>query len=368
MASWTGDVVGGLDALASLERPWRELAERAAARPFQSFAWHAAWLATLGAASGHRPHLAVLREGERLLGVLPLARRSHRGLRLLEWSGHGMTDYNDVLLDPEIDAGAALPALWRTALARGADIARLTHLPPGSPVDAFLTARSVRTTPGETTWAVPLAGVDADAWLAGLSAGLRRNFHRYTRKLEEAGVSLWVWSPAEPAAPFLEALVAQKRSWFREAGQSSFLDGPAGPAFLRAAAEGMAGRGGLHLAALRAGDRFVACMLSFVGHRTLYAYTVSRDQAWNRFGPGQILFMQLIRWCCENGFDRADLLGGDQDFKPRLGCRPTLLRCHLLPCSLAGWAALAAWRAAGAWTGRAPMAAKASGPVVPGQG
>jgi CelD/BcsL family acetyltransferase involved in cellulose biosynthesis len=56
----------------------------------------------------------------------------------------------------------------------------------------------------------------------------------------------------------------------------------------------MAAQDALHLAALRAGDQFVACMLSFVGNGTLYAYTVSRDEAWNRFSPGQILFMKLI--------------------------------------------------------------------------
>jgi CelD/BcsL family acetyltransferase involved in cellulose biosynthesis len=212
MMDWTDDVLDSLDVLGTLEQLWRELGERACARPFQRFGWHAAWLSTLAVASGCRPHLALLRRGERLLGVLPLARRFHRGLRLLEWSGHGMTDYNDALLDPEIDKEAALAALWRAALAYGADIARLTHVPPGAACDAFLAARSVRTVAGETSWAVSLAGVDSDAWLASLSPGSRRNFHRYTRKLEEAGVGFWVWSPTEPIAPFLEALVAQKRA------------------------------------------------------------------------------------------------------------------------------------------------------------
>lgn len=108
----------------------------------------------------------------------------------------------------------------------------------------------------------------------------------------------------------------------------------------------MAAQGALHLAAMRAGDQFVACMLSFAGEGTLYAYMVSRDRAWDRLSPGQTLFAQLIRWCGDNGFSEVDLLCGDQAFKQRLGARPVILRNHLLPCSPLGRVALAAWKVA----------------------
>jgi CelD/BcsL family acetyltransferase involved in cellulose biosynthesis len=255
-----------------------------------------------------------------------------------------MTDYNAAILAPDLDPPAAHAALWRAAVAGGAELARRTHVVPGSPTDRFLAARGGHAAPGETSWAVDLDGTDGGSWIAGLSVGLRRNFQRYTRKLEGEGVGFWVWSPGEPIGPFLEALVAQKRAWFHRTGQRSFLDGPAGPAFLEDAAARMVARRALHLSALRLGDRFVACMLSFRGRRTLYAYTVSRDEAWNQFGPGQLLFMHLIRWCADQGIARVDLLGGDHDFKPCLGCRPTRLHNHVLPCSPVGRAALAVRR------------------------
>jgi CelD/BcsL family acetyltransferase involved in cellulose biosynthesis len=45
-------------AFRALAGPWRDLAARARARPFQEFGWHAAWLSTLGE---RRRHARVLR-------------------------------------------------------------------------------------------------------------------------------------------------------------------------------------------------------------------------------------------------------------------------------------------------------------------
>src|SRR5690349_18876633 len=101
------EIVDSAGAFLALAAPWRELAGRARVRPFQEHGWHAAWLATLGAAEGWQPHAAVLRDGGggRLLGVLPLVRRRQRGgLRVLKWSGTGVIDYCDAILDPAVPA------------------------------------------------------------------------------------------------------------------------------------------------------------------------------------------------------------------------------------------------------------------------
>lgn len=347
MTSPTTLVVDSLDALDRWEQPWRELADRVHARPFQRFGWHAAWLSTLGRASGYRPRVALLCHGSRLVGLLPLAQRVQHGLRILEWSGHGATDYNDALLDPDIDPSSALSTLTRAAFARGGDVARLTHVPPDSPCDRFLASRSVHIVAGETTWVVSLPRAGGKAWLASRSAKLRANYNRSLRKLAESGVTFHVWSPPEPIAPFLDVLLAQKRAWFAEAGVSTFFDKPAGPAFIHAAAEKLAAEGALHLAALRTADgRLVACTLNLLGRGTLYGYTVSRDPAWNRFSPGQALIVRLIEWCCDHGIERVDLLGGDQELKLRLGCQPVSLRNHMVPCSVVGRGVLGAWRLA----------------------
>ena len=62
------------------------LAERARA-PVQSFDSHAASLATLGVAAGYRPHADLLRQGERLIGVLPLGGVSSAACA--SWNGAG---------------------------------------------------------------------------------------------------------------------------------------------------------------------------------------------------------------------------------------------------------------------------------------
>lgn len=362
LQDWTCAVIGSLEELGRSERSWHELADRARARPFQGYDWHVAWLATLGAAAGYLPRIVLLHQGGRLVGVLPLAWRRRLGLGILDWSGHGVTDYNEALLDPAVDAPVALAALWRAAAGgRGLHVARLTHLPPDSLTTAFFAPRAARTMAGESTWTLSLPQDGRTAWLARMPAKLRTNHRRCLRRLDEIDARFCEWSPGEPTAPYLDALVAQKRAWSRAMGVPTILDQAAGEAFVRAVAERLAARDALHLAGLRIGDRFIACMLNFVSHGTLYGYTVTRDQAWNHLGPGRTLILDLIGNCCERRLAQIDLLGGDQEFKQRFGFQPTQL-CNLtLSCGPIGRAVLAARRVIEATGGQGLLTRLAAG-------
>ena len=345
LEDWTCAVIGSLQELSGCERSWHELEDRAHARPFQGFDWHVAWLTTLGAAAGYRPRIVLLRRGGRLVGVLPMAWRRRLGLGILDWSGHGVTDYNEALLDPELDAQAALAALWQAAAGGyGIDVARLTHLPPDSPGMAFFAPRAARAAAGESTWTLSLPQGGRAAWLAQLPSKLRANHLRCLRRLAEVDARFRVWSPGEPMAPYLDALTEQKRAWSATTGVTTILDRAAGEAFVRTAAERLAARHALHLAGLWVGGRFIACTLNFVQHGTLYGYMVARDQTWNRVSPGQSLVLDLIGSCCDRQLARVDLLGGDQEFKQRFGFQPTQSRNLTLSCGPVGRAALAARR------------------------
>jgi CelD/BcsL family acetyltransferase involved in cellulose biosynthesis len=143
----------------------------------------------------------------------------------------------------------------------------------------------------------------------------------------------------------IDALIEQKLAWAKALRDTSYLDSPAAAAFIRVVAGSFAERGMLHLAALRAGDRFVACTLGYARDGTLYGSIVSRDPAWDGYSPGQLLMARLAMWCCDHGIARFDMLCNDYGYKSRLGCEPSPLLTYGLPRSLRGRAALAAWQA-----------------------
>ena len=82
--------------------------------------------------------------------------------------------------------------------------------------------------------AIAICGEAGRAWLARLPAKLRTNHRRCLRRLDEIDARFCEWSPGEPMAPYLDALVAQKRAWSRATGVATILDQTAGAAFVRA--------------------------------------------------------------------------------------------------------------------------------------
>src|SRR3954466_5911083 len=103
--------------LARLEADWRRLhAVQPHATPFMSAGWATTWWPHYG--SGARMHVVVVRDGGRVVGIVPLVRRRRGPLRLLEAFGMEPGDYWDLLVEPERGAevaGAAMQALREQA-------------------------------------------------------------------------------------------------------------------------------------------------------------------------------------------------------------------------------------------------------------
>jgi CelD/BcsL family acetyltransferase involved in cellulose biosynthesis len=336
------------DDVLALGPAWRELAERAKARPFQDHAWCASWQGTHGAARGRRPCVAILRSGRRLLAVLPLARGRYGGLRVLEWMGAKPSDYCDALVDPSIEPRAALRRLWREVARRGFDLAHLARVPADATCWALLEGLGGWATEGEYVSEVPITWPDGRAWLRGLSKPSRELIGRRLRRLASAGVTFRVGAAAGDRAELVETVLRHKVAMVEAAGTPGFLTEPGGPEFVRAMAAAMAGRGLLHLSALRSDEAVAAAHLGFLHEGTLYYYMPAFDPAWAKHGPGHLLLASLVMWCCDNGVRRLDLLSGDEPYKRRF--RPRVMpptRSVLVPGSVLGRAALTGYRLLG---------------------
>ncbi len=142
MSPLTVDVMRGVDAFASLRSEWEALFDAVpSASPFLSYAWMAAWQATVG--EGGRPLILCARDGARLVGLLALSERRSapmgKSVRRVCFMGERVVaaDGLDVLALPGCARPAVVAILTRLA-AEPIDLLRLDGLPADSPMLSLL--------------------------------------------------------------------------------------------------------------------------------------------------------------------------------------------------------------------------------------
>jgi CelD/BcsL family acetyltransferase involved in cellulose biosynthesis len=332
------------DELGSLAAPWRDLAARARAIPFQWYEWHEAWLSTMANAAHCTPHIAVLRDGDRQLAIMPLAIRRTRQLRLLEWSAADVTDYCDALVDPEIDKEEAVSALWKFIKQSGGyDLARLGNMRHDANAASLLNGNLAQFAE-RSRYSLPISWRTSSQWLKAQSSKTRQDIGRRMRRLHDDDVTFRLCAAIDPWEPTLEALIEQKRAIHLEKGYTSILDKPGGADFLRKITGVLHDKRVLKLASLRNRSRYTACHLGFSIDNVFYSYLMSYDPALPDNSPGQTLLAQVVMWCCDTRAKEIDFLTGGDDHKTQLGCNQHQVHGLLEARTLLGEAALVAYR------------------------
>jgi len=330
---------------AGLEGPWRALDAQRNVRPFQEFAWIAAWIRTIGQTGRWRLKIVTLWQEGRLVAALPLCVRRYKGLRILEWTAARVSDYCDALIDQHMDPESALRDLWN-ALARsgGFDLARLSHVRTDTTLFGALAALDPWTETFEDAGGVPIAWSSGAEWLRGQSAGMRDRVKYNARRMLKAGFDVKLCESPDASARIIDTLVAQKRPWLAARGLSSFIDEPGGVAFLQSVVAAAAARGQLHLTTVENADRIAACDLAFVREGIIYSYIASFDPEYHKYSFGRVLTDSLLMWACDNGMRRLDLLLGAYDYKTEYNCTLEPVRTLVIPRGIAGRAALLFYR------------------------
>ncbi len=289
------DTSGAVDALA---QEWAEL-ERATpeATGFQSFRWCRIWLDC--ARSGEEPRVVCVREGERLVMLLPLQVERRLGFSIVRWMGQPMTQYGDALALPgegRTDWRAAAFAEMRRW--RDVDLVALTQLRG----DGVLASAAVQ---GEKF----SAPEKLSAPYVDLRAGGRRRHKSVERRakwLETIGpVSLE--APRTPAEreELAERALSLKRAWLRDKRAfSAGLSNPASEAFIAAAAR----EGVLRVHALRVGEEIAALDVGFVGGGAYRSLLGCYDIRFAEGAPGQSLTGRVIGECAAEGLLAYDFL------------------------------------------------------------
>ena len=324
--------------LGPLEAEWGVLCDEArAGNVFLSPEWLVPWWKHFG--SGREICAIALRDGDRMIGFLPLFREKVRagGLAItrIAFLGDGATgcDYLVVLATPgrEVEVReAALSALGQIEW----DLCDLDGLWRESPTALLLAQRFPSVRPVAAN-AAGLAGADTavvrDArlrfvcphipldgtwqeFLAGL--GRRENLRRREKWLfRQPGVSIEVARTEAEGARAVETFLELHRARWSVEGGSDGLPDERHENFHREAVQRLARRGWLRLYTLQAARRPVASVYGIVRGSTFLYYQSGYDPAWAQKSVGLVLLARTVEDAFVEKLEDFDFLRGNESYK-----------------------------------------------------
>jgi CelD/BcsL family acetyltransferase involved in cellulose biosynthesis len=294
--------------------------------------WQLPWWKHFGA--GRELRVVALREGPRLVGLLPLFRERVRlggiSARRLAFLGDGAAgcDYLDVLAAPgredEVQAEAlrALLALdWDACELDGllresaTALALVQRFPPGR-LTAFAEQGGAVRREAQLRFVCPYIPLDGsyEEYLA--TFGRRENLRRREKWLaRQPGFEIACARTPEEAAPALEAFFRLHRARWAAEGGSDGLAGERFEEFHRDAVAELARAGMLRLYTLSCARRPVASVYGVVQRNRFLYYQSGYDPLWASRSVGLVLLARTVKDAFAEGLGEFDFLRGNEAYK-----------------------------------------------------
>ena len=301
--------------------------------PFQDFRWLDAWY---GAVRNVEPLIAYITDAPSAeqVALLPLVRRTHRGLRVVEFADLDLTDYNAPLLGPAAPCDAARARLlWRELVAAlkrvpgGADLVRLRKLPlelDGWPNPlALLAGTGGCAVNGNVVTIVN----DFETWRSALKKSVRKQLDRSWRTFASyPQASFRVVRDEASVRTILAAMEIQQKARMRHLGQNFVPDEEAYTAFYRSLVADNIGSGYAVLSALTVGEEVVATLLGIrTGTRYVMVRISNAGEKWSNCSPGRLIIARTIAALHQDGVRVFDFSTGNYAYKRRFGVVPLRL-------------------------------------------
>lgn len=302
---------------------WAALWGRCAtATPFQSPDWIIPWWHHLG--RGRLCALALRQQG-RLVGVAPFFIHRPYGLpvRRLAFLGTGVTDYMDLLLEPQAAVAGASRALEYLADLRELwDYADLQQIPEKSHLPAAPLPEETHSElgPQEVCPLLALPGSVA-AFRSSLSRKLREDLRYCRRRLDRAGGFSIERAQEKDVPDFLNALFSLHQARWNRRGLPGAFASAAVRRFHRQAAPALFRADRLRLYVLIRDCEAVAALYCLRGGGRVYHYAAGFDQRVRGYGPGTLLLAHAMEKAIEEGDREWDFLRGGERYKYAWGAR-----------------------------------------------
>jgi CelD/BcsL family acetyltransferase involved in cellulose biosynthesis len=311
----------GREAIESIAREWEALVgDSSGAAAFSRPGW---FLAALDAFPARRVVVITARAGDRLIGVLPLARTrtDARGLFLTLVTPPARGDYNAPIVSPEF-APEALPAMLESAFRHFGrhGVYAFPNIPATDPsVDILRSFFSSHRMPWveerETAPRLRLDSFDFPTVEQTWPASHRKDVRRQRKRLAEQGpVLLWEPETIAEAEPVLEEFFrVHDDKWLKQGFPGMFQD-PQQRHLFQAILRRL-WKNGAHFSTLRCGSTHISYNFGFFSGGWIQWYRPTYRPEFGGFSPSKIHIAMLIEQACRLEWKGFDFLLGAEGYK-----------------------------------------------------
>lgn len=264
---------------------------------------------------------------KRLVMVLPLLRRRHAGLRVVEFADLGVTDYASPVADPRAFAEISVEAGVADSLGRAlrpCDVLRIGKLSPDAPALEKLFGLSRREEMGTNCYAIPLAST-YDEWRSRqLNRSYAKELDKKCRQLNRRGkVEFVCVREPEAVRRTFEAMRAYRHVRYAAESGGDLMRRDAYYDFYLSLALEAAVEGFGRTYALTVDGEPVACAFALVRCGRVLVIVNGFDEAgYKRQSVGSQMFQEIARDCIARGDGILDFTIGDEPYKLTFGAEP----------------------------------------------
>ncbi|WP_298111136.1 GNAT family N-acetyltransferase [Bradyrhizobium sp.] len=294
---------------------------------FQHPLWYGAWYGAFIAAS---PLIATISDtvARRKVALVPLIRRVHHGVRVVEFADLNVTDYNAPLVRPGVtfdmaeaqEVGRGLLEGLRQ-VPGGADLLRLKKMPGRLAGGINPLALLGRAGSSSLNGNIIETGDDFEAYRTSIK---RLQMSRYWRVFSRhPGAEFRIMRSVDDAVKALDVMDAQQQVRMRTLGLKFVLNDDTHARFYRDLVRGGLTNGYVVVSALTCDEAVVATMLGIRQDDYFVVLRISNAGArWSHCSPSKLVVERTMAALHERGVRRFDLSVGNYAFKRRFGAVP----------------------------------------------
>ena len=303
----------------SLKTYWDDLYDKSAERDLtQSFEWCRCSWQIVAEPQGHRLHCLVASQGNRAVLIWPFVTH-RRVLRSVAYPlGTETSEYSGVLVEDTPEAHPRILAAWNL-LCRNFDKITLPFVKMGSPIDRVIVTDKI--TPRSVLQVLSTPHVswdgyqDWDSYYRLLKRDFRHSLRRTRRRLIEHGnLSFELVKDRDRFPVILDWIFRHKTDRLARANlRSIWRETEIYKNFLVAVAQTKAFEQ-IKVFVLKVNDEIISAVFCRISNLQLENVIGAFDPAYDKYGPGQLLFEDILKWTFERRLD-CDFRLGDQPFK-----------------------------------------------------
>jgi CelD/BcsL family acetyltransferase involved in cellulose biosynthesis len=313
------DIVTDVQQLFSLKPHWDNLCHRSIDYNFsQSFQWCLASWNIMVLPQRRRLYCLVGWLDNRIVLMWPFVNVRHGLWSMLRPLASDTTVYSDVLVEnsPEADYWVALA--WQKLRATcKSDIVSLPFVRTHSRLHRLLSQERPM-----SAWVNSISGVnwggnqEWESYYRSLKRDFRYSLRSRRNRLTERGkLSFEAVTNHEQFPPILDWLFTHKTEWMIRTGKRSpWQDAEVYKKFLITVAAERDEIGAVILFVLRFDDQIISAVLARVSKFTVESFIASFDRAYGKYGPGQLLYEDILKWALDRRLE-FDFRMGDEVYK-----------------------------------------------------